>query len=72
MTQENASPATDTGLPEISDILTDMLILRGLCEAADMLSDGIGSNPRGGALFSVIVSALPLAQKIAADLERIN
>ena len=72
MTQDTASPATDTDLPELEDIHMEAMTLCGLIEAANELSDAIGHNSRGRGLFAVITSALPLAHYITDNLERLT
>lgn len=68
MTEHNPATGNDTGLPTLSDLHSEALILSGLIEAMDRLSDTIG--PKGSALFACIVTAAPLAKKLADDLER--
>lgn len=57
------------GLPKLTDIHEDALRLRGLITALDRLADlgGPDSDP----LWAIVTSALPLAQKVTADLERV-
>lgn len=64
------TPATDTGLPSISDLHVDALMMLGLVEAMDDLRDRLG--PQGLPLFAVIEAALPRMRKLTDDLEKHN
>lgn len=55
--------------PPLTDIHTDALQLRGLIQALDHLADLAG--PDSDPLWAITRSALPLARKIACDLERV-
>ncbi|MDP2051537.1 MAG: hypothetical protein Q8K33_22190 [Cypionkella sp.] len=68
-TLNSTLPGSDAILPKLTDIHDDALHLRGLIEALDQLADLFG--PKSDPLFSITRSALPLARKIAADLERV-
>ncbi|MDP2051115.1 MAG: hypothetical protein Q8K33_19970 [Cypionkella sp.] len=69
MTAHHPVSGADIGLPKLIDIHDDSLHLRGLIEALDQLADLFG--PKSDPLFSITRSALPLARKISADLERV-
>lgn len=65
----NSTPTSDTALPDIKDIHLGTLQLHGLIEALNFLMEFAG--PKSAPIWAVVTSALPLARKISADLERV-
>jgi hypothetical protein len=62
--------AADTGLPSIEDLRDLSYIVEGLIIAADEMSDRLG--PRANPVFACIVSAKPIAERLARGLDEIT
>jgi hypothetical protein len=58
------------GFGSLEDLRDTACILNGLIEALDDMSDRLG--PNGEPLFAIIVSARPLAARLARELDRIT
>lgn len=69
MTNSNATPANDTGLPEIADLHTRTIYLHGLMA---VLSDFDPHDLRtSNGVAAVVFAAEGLASNIATDMEKL-
>ncbi len=68
MTNHNPDPGHDTNLSEIRKIHADMLTLAGLLYAAN---HSMYHKDRDFALVACLTSAIPVAKKILANMDKV-
>ena len=68
-TETPPSPGNTPGMPNITELHTQALLVMGLIDAMNDLRDRVG--PQGGPLAAVIEATWPLMRKLTDDLEKL-